>query len=382
MFRSFLLAFVLLCCYGGHAQDSLYTREMLKKLCSEKCYGRGYLKGGLAAAEKLLLKQIKASKALPLFGKEYTQSFYQVVNTYPSKTSITLNEQALRPGIDYIPNANNRGISGTGNLVQKDSVTYTGTINGRVIRVKLKQKLTYMVGQKENEDFEIELDRTKFSAVPKTIRIDFENKLEQHFESKNVGCIVRGTSASDSVLVFSAHYDHLGGIGKHCYFPGANDNASGVSMLLNLLKYYTAHPPKYTTHFLFFAGEEAGLLGSLHYVQHPAIDLKKIKFLINLDLMGTGEEGIMVVNGAIYEQAFSTLSSINTSMQLLPQIKKRGKAANSDHYWFSEQGVPCFFMYTMGGIKAYHDVYDKEITLPLTAYKKVFTLLTEFVKTL
>ena len=90
----------------------------------------------------------------------------------------------------------------------------------------------------------------------------------------------------------------------------------------------------------------------------------------------------MVVNGAIHEKEFSLLNKINAEEHLVKEIKKRGKAANSDHYWFSENGVPCFFMYTMGGIKAYHDVYDKESTLPLTAYKQVFTLLTEFVKTL
>ncbi|MGE3824646.1 MAG: hypothetical protein AB7G44_10500 [Bacteroidia bacterium] len=59
----------------------------------------------------------------------------------------------------------------------------------------------------------------------------------------------------------------------------------------------------------------------------------------------------------------------------------RGKAANSDHYYISENGVPAFFIYTMGGIKAYHDVYDKPETLPLTEFQDLFRLLTDFVKT-
>jgi Zn-dependent M28 family amino/carboxypeptidase len=201
------------------------------------------------------------------------------------------------------------------------------------------------------------------------------------FKSQNLGCRIKGSSGSDSVIVFSAHYDHLGGIGKDCYFPGANDNASGVSMVLNLLHYYTNHPPKYTTVFLFFAGEEAGLLGSAYFTESGQMDLQKIKFLINLDLLGTGDDGIMVVNGAIHQKEFERLNELNAKSNLLPQIRKRGKAANSDHYWFTEKGVPAFFVYTMGGISAYHDVYDRPETLPLTRYQSVFKLLTEFVST-
>ena len=111
------------------------------------------------------------------------------------------------------------------------------------------------------------------------------------------------------------------------------------------------------------------------------MDLAKIKFLINLDLLGTGDDGIMVVNGALYQEQFERLKKINTSGDFVPQIKKRGKAANSDHYWFTERGVPCFFIYTMGGIAAYHDVRDRPETLPLTRYKNVFRLLTTFIAT-
>jgi Zn-dependent M28 family amino/carboxypeptidase len=153
-------------------------------------------------------------------------------------------------------------------------------------------------------------------------------------------------------------------------------------MLLNLLNYYTLHPPKYTTVFLFFAGEEAGLVGSEYFVKNSPIELKRIKFLLNLDLMGSGDEGIMVVNGAIFESQFKKLTALNDEKQLLPIIKKRGKAANSDHYWFSEKGVPCFFIYTMGGSKAYHDVFDKPEVITLSKYKEVFQLLVQFTLTL
>jgi Zn-dependent M28 family amino/carboxypeptidase len=151
-----------------------------------------------------------------------------------------------------------------------------------------------------------------------------------------------------------------------------------VSVLLNLVKHYVKNPPKYKTLFIFFAGEEAGLLGSKYFVESKVVDLKKIKFLINLDLLGTGDDGIMVVNGYTFEKQFSLLESINKEKNLVKEIKRRGKASNSDHYWFSEAGVPCFFIYTLGGIKAYHDIYDVAKTLPLTDYVDVFKLVTEF----
>ena len=106
--------------------------------------------------------------------------------------------------------------------------------------------------------------------------------------------------------------------------------------------------------------------------------LQKIKFLTNLDLLGTGDDGAMVVNAHTFTNDFEKLNTINENKQYLKQLKKRGKAANSDHYWFTEKGVPSFFIYTMGGIQAYHDIYDVEKTLPLTDYVDACKLLIDF----
>ena len=171
-------------------------------------------------------------------------------------------------------------------------------------------------------------------------------------------------------------------MGKDTYFPGANDNASGVSVVLNLIKHYSKNAPRYKTIFIFFAGEEAGLIGSKYFVEQKSIDLKKIKFLINLDLLGTGDDGIMVTNGFVFQKQFNILNDINFYNNYVKEIKRRGKAANSDHYWFTEAGVPSFFIYTLGGITAYHDVFDVAKTLPLTDYVDVFTLLVKFVERL
>jgi Zn-dependent M28 family amino/carboxypeptidase len=185
----------------------------------------------------------------------------------------------------------------------------------------------------------------------------------------------------DSFIVFSAHYDHLGIMGTEAIFTGANDNASGCAMMLSLAKHYAAHPAKYSMAFIGWGGEELGLLGSFNYVEHPVFPLGKIKFMVNVDIMGTGDDGITVVNGTGYKPRFDSMVVINKKLNLLKEVKIRNNAANSDHYPFVEKGVPAFFIYTLGGIKAYHDIYDKRETLPMTKFKEVYILLTEFVKT-
>lgn len=169
-------------------------------------------------------------------------------------------------------------------------------------------------------------------------------------------------------------------MGNEVFFPGANDNASGIALLLNLAANYSQkEPPKKTIVFMAFGAEEAGILGSKFFTENPTLPLSKINFVVNLDLLGTGSEGITVVNGAVYEKEFKMLQQINKDNNYLVAVKKRGKAANSDHYWFSEKGVPAVFIYTLGGIRAYHDVYDVSATLPLTEFEDCFRLIRDFI---
>lgn len=133
--------------------------------------------------------------------------------------------------------------------------------------------------------------------------------------------------------------------------------------------------------FLNFSGEELGLKGSEYFTQNPLIDLKKIKFLWNFDMAGTGKTGIQVVNSTIYPKQFSILDSINSVYHYLPEIKQRGAAANSDHYWFYKNGVPCFFSYTLGGVN-YHDVNDTYKSLPFDAWGNYQLLVEHFLDAL
>jgi aminopeptidase YwaD len=216
-------------------------------------------------------------------------------------------------------------------------------------------------------------------SQPMHFDISIQNKFHQHYTSRNVLGMIEGSAKKDSFIVFTAHYDHLGMMGNTAMFPGANDNASGIAMMLNLAKYFSGHPQRYSLLFIAFSGEETGLIGSNYYVKNPVYPLETIRFLINIDLMGNGAEGVMAVNGTIFPKELHVLKDINEREKYLPIVKVRGKARNSDHYWFSEAGVPCFFFYLMGPYPFYHDVNDKASAVPFSNFSNAFLLFRDFI---
>jgi len=258
-------------------------------------------------------------------------------------------------------------------------------------RIVLKSKLTASLASKVASGIHIEaLNKPALWELPmraNPIKSNFgsfvlrlDAQLLRNYQTQNLAAVVRGSVQPDSFLVVSAHYDHLGMMGKDTYFPGANDNASGVALLLELAAYY-ARPenrPACSVAFLLFGAEEAGLVGSSYFVQHPLLPLPRIKFLVNLDLLGTGEEGATVVNGRVYEAAYQRLATLNEAHHYLPKLTARGRAANSDHFPFSEAGVPAFFMYTRGGSLAYHDVRDQPAALSLAGFAGAYGLVRDF----
>lgn len=379
------LCFFITCCCV-HAQDTSVARKVINTLTSKEFSGRGYVNGGSDKAASWITKQFKNLGLKPLNKKSYAQPFTLPVNTFPGKMTVIADGKQLIPGVHYIVGPESKGVSSGFMLFKKDSVTYGASDGRREVPffVSLQKKLTWSVATKQENYTVIELLKDSFPNDVKNMDVMLDAKFVPQFKTQNICAFIKGSQHPDSFLVFTAHYDHLGLMGKETIFPGANDNASGVSMLLSLASWYSKpeNKPGCSIAFICFSAEEAGLLGSEYFVNHPLVPLGKIKFLVNLDLLGTGDEGITVVNATEFKLQFESLKKINEEKKYLPLVKPRGKAHNSDHYWFSEKGVPCFFIYTMGGIKAYHDVYDISKTLPLTRFADVFKLIVDFAKTI
>lgn len=378
--RKIYIISILLSSLAGFSQDINYAKKTLKTLTSKELWGRGYTKDGMSKTADFIESQFKSFGLKPLSGNSYKQHFMFSVNTFPGQMDLSINGKKLIPGKDFIVGQASVGVIAKSDLEQRDSLTFLAAKN-RIV-VVLQDKLTWSVAQKVNDYTEIFIKKSSLSEPPKSLAVNIENQFIPDFAASNICAVVKGTSKSDSVIVMTAHYDHLGGMGKDTYFPGANDNGSGVSFLLSLAKYYAANPQKYTIAFICFSGEEAGILGSKYFTENPLIPLDKIRFLINVDMVGTGETGATVVNATQYPKEFAALNKVNEEGKFLVKINPRGKAANSDHYFFTEKGIPAFFLYTQGGIAAYHDVFDKPETLPFTVYENLFKLFVGFNRTL
>jgi len=365
----------------GHlaAQDLPYAKKMVDTLTSSTLWGRGYTNNGMGKAADFIVNEFKAYGLKPMDGKAYKQPFSFSVNTFPGKMEVAVNGKSLIPGKEFIVLPESLGQSGSGKPEQKDSITFIDPAQRMI--VLLKDKLTWSVAQIQENYTGIEVLKTAIQGKPEQISINIQNSFVQNFETANICGMVKGTRNSDSLVVFTAHYDHLGGMGSDTYFPGANDNASGIAFLLGLAKYYAANPQPYSIAFICFAAEEAGLVGSKYFTEHPLLPLGNIRFLINMDMVGTGEKGITVVNATEHPKEFALLNKINDEKKYLSKINPRGKAANSDHYFFTEKGVPAFFIYTQGGNDAYHDVNDIAKTLPFTEFEDLFRLLREWLVT-
>ena len=244
------------------------------------------------------------------------------------------------------------------------------------------KKLTWSVSQDVNKHPYIIILKEAFKEVPTKIHLDIDQEHLVRHVAKNVIGFCPAKRKAKKTLLISAHYDHLGRMGSDTYFPGANDNASGTAMLLYLAEQLLAKPIKFNVLFVAFAGEEIGLLGSKYMSLHPPLPLEDLRFMLNLDIMGSGEDGITVVNSTLFPKEFDLLKSINAKKKLLKEIKPRGPAANSDHYYFTQAGVPAFFIYTMGPNKHYHDVFDTFEELSFDAFEPLSKLLTAFIRKL
>lgn len=211
------------------------------------------------------------------------------------------------------------------------------------------------------------------------------------YRSQNVCGYIPGET--DSMIVFTAHYEHLGMSGDTIFY-GAHDNASGTAAVLDLARIVGSTrgqvlpttnyplPTKYTYVFLFFGGEESGLIGSHYFADNPLINLNKVKLLVNIDLFCGGDEGLMVVNANARETKpyVDLLTQINDEGHYAAKIGRRDNAANSDHYFFTRD-CPSVFIYTLGGpYGGYHSPEDTCDGCGLGNYMNFMTLLKTFLE--
>lgn len=415
--KMLLLLLALLLAFPGLGQDMPRVRQTIADLTSPGMHGRGYVQEGDKVAASYLRQRFRNLGLQPL-APDYYQPFGLKINRFPGRLALQVGRKQLVAGRDFIAHAASGSGTLSGEVMHLDTLIFSDPAAGaRFFRRKIKNKvlvlpkkfygqlhrlpeewirktetakavlllvpgkLTASLASRQAPWPVLEVKQQSWPAKARRVSLQVDASLDDYI-SQNVLAYIPGSVQPDSFLVITAHYDHLGRQGPELLFPGANDNASGTAMLLELASCYAlpANRPRYSIAFLAFGAEEAGLLGSEYYTQNPPFPLSKIRFLLNLDLLGSGDEGLMVVNGSVLKKEFELLSRLNAGGKYVPKIKSRGKAANSDHYHFSEKGVPAFFFYTLGGPKAYHDPDDVAATLPLSRFPQVFKLIRAFLQ--
>lgn len=194
----------------------------------------------------------------------------------------------------------------------------------------------------------------------------------------NVGAVLQGRgSLQDEFIVVGAHYDHVGygtlgadpsNRGK--LHPGADDNASGTAGVLllasKLSESYAKLPentPARSILFLTFSAEESGLNGSIHYVDHPSVELSKIQFMLNMDMIGRlrsapndpryKDYGLEVEGSRSAEGFYELVKPYFDASGI--EIKHGDKiASNSDHWSFYSKNIPILNFFS-----GYHSDYHK-----------------------
>ncbi|HKP38573.1 MAG TPA: M20/M25/M40 family metallo-hydrolase [Pyrinomonadaceae bacterium] len=166
------------------------------------------------------------------------------------------------------------------------------------------------------------LSRTPIEGLSVSLTTDVVRREAPSF---NVVGILAGSDPKlkNESIVIGAHYDHLGRGGAGSLAPsegeihhGADDNASGVAGLLELARMMAQGPkPRRTIVFIAFSGEEEGLIGSNHYVNHPVVPLANTVAMINLDMIGRLKEKNLILGGVGTAQEWRSMIDVANMMQ-------------------------------------------------------------------
>lgn len=237
------------------------------------------------------------------------------------------------------------------------------------------------------EDLENQLTAEKIQKsfaldLTAVIQTDIINITE---ETKNVVALLEGNDPElkDEYILIGGHYDHLGfgGPGSGSRTPdtsaihnGADDNASGTSAALEIFERLAAHRDelKRSVIYMAFSAEEMGLIGSKYFTNNPLVELNKIKFMINLDMVGrlNPEEKDLTLGGVGTATGLEDMIMTYADFTDLNIKTSKEGYGPSDHAAFYAKDIPVMFVFT-GIHEDYHTPADKPNTINYEGEKQV-----------
>lgn len=410
-----MIAAAMLSALALQAQDQKHFEKIVAELSSAKYQGRGYARDGVLKAGKFISREFERAGA----DEVILQPFAIDVNTFPGKVKMSADGRKLTPGVDFVMREYSPGVHASGKLYRIDTLNYDSEKIFADL-VKPENEGCFVVCDfwytyKHSNDFsrmqsncelknaglvytwteplkfykayaEKVVDKpiiwTTAEAIEgvESISADVDNRFLKDYVSDNVIAKVEG-SRHDSCYVFTAHYDHLGNLGRHLYYPGANDNASGTAGIITLAEYYAANRPEFDMYFVAFSGEDTNLRGSTYFVNNPVVPLESIKYLFNLDMIGDNNPVQYCETSDEGAAGFARMEAINAEKGYFKGFDHGALAANSDHYPFAQKGVPCIFFENESGdaFPYYHTWQDNVKTMKLDTYMPLMNLIKDFI---
>ncbi len=187
----------------------------------------------------------------------------------------------------------------------------------------------------------------------------------------------------EEFVILSAHYDHLGIYQGHLH-PGANDNASGVGCVLQVMRRLVGEAgngtrPKANIIVALWGAEEMGCLGSRYFVKNPVIPLSDIKALINLDTVGNAEEFILWTNEN--NGLAETMRMVGKAHKIAVEpASKQGH--QSDESAFADTGIPAVTLLSKDWLAGNHTPADDMSIIDENSLEKACQILYDVVKRL
>jgi Zn-dependent M28 family amino/carboxypeptidase len=263
----------------------------------------------------------------------------------------------------------------------EDKLPVFGTVEGPsdagILFVQVKEAIAekwFAAAGKKVEQIMLGIDQSlkpdsfAFSA---SLQLDASVDLERLVKTvHNVAAYLPGTT--NEYVIIGAHYDHLGLGGQFSLapsmtgqvHPGADDNASGTSGVIELARHFAKQPKgKRGILFLTFAGEELGLLGSGFWANNPQISLENAVSMLNMDMIGRAKGGKLFVGGAATGSNFRAMLNeiVPKHSDLKVDFSEGPQSGSSDHTSFIAKRIPSLFFFS-GLHSDYHkpsDTWDK-----------------------
>nr|ABD75779.1 predicted aminopeptidase [uncultured bacterium] len=323
----------------------------------------------------------------------YSQNPKAVLMAYDPKSGMRSLEEVSAGMTDYL--SRSRSLDGEGRESSPE--------RARPLMVTIHRNLADLIlreSGKNLEEWQREIDRDltphSFPLEGTALRIELQMK-HTELVVPNIFGLIEGSDPDlkDEVVLYMAHFDHLGTDGKGGVYNGADDNASGTAGLIEIAQAFKNEkkPPRRSVGFLWVSAEEIGLFGSQYFADHPLIPIDNIAAVINLDMIGrtknledmqSGRSGLTISGGDTVKVIGGLQSSL--VMEINKEVlEEMGMVGNyqyndrnhpdryfyrSDHINFARKDIPVLF-YSTGTHRDYHTVEDTEDRLDYNNFEKM-----------